>query len=163
MNLNCPSLVVFAFLCASSVCSSPTAYAAPPREACSLLTQAQVSAALGVEVEAAQHVAPTLCQWSAPNQPNSINAKKVTLTLSNQRAWEYAKAPVGNNLTTMPASGICDDAVFTTIKRVTPGLGTTLYVKKGGSYLVVHVYGFPDRAKAMAMEKTLATQACSKL
>lgn len=89
--------------------------------------------------------------------------KKVTLTISNERAWEYAKAPVGNSLTIMPASGICDDAVYTTIKRVTPGLGTTLYLKKGSSYFVVHVYGFPDQAKAMAMEKTLATQACSKL
>jgi hypothetical protein len=77
MNLNYPSLVSSAFLCASSLCSSPTAYAVPPSEPCSLLTQAQVSAALGVEVEAAQHIAPTLCQWSAPNQPNSINGKKL--------------------------------------------------------------------------------------
>jgi hypothetical protein len=156
-------LAVFAFLWTLSSCCSRAAYAVPPSDACSLLTQAQVSTALGVEVEAAQHVAPTLCQWSAPNQPNSINAKKVTLTISNERAWEYAKTPVGSSLTTMPASGICDDAVYTTIKRVTPGLGTTLYVKKGSSYFVVHVYGFPDQAKAMAMEKTLATQACSKL
>jgi hypothetical protein len=163
MNLNYPSLVAFAFLCASSVCCSRAAYAVPPSEPCSLLTQAQVSAALGVEVEAAQHIAPTLCQGSAPNQPNSINGKKVTLTISNERAWEYAKARVGSSLTTMPASGISDDAVHTTIKRVTPGLGTTLYVKKGSSYFVVHVYGFPDQAKATAMEKTLATQACSKL
>ena len=76
MNLNYPSLVAFAFLCASSVCCSRAAYAVPPSEPCSLLTQAQVSAALGVEVEAAQHIAPTLCQWSAPNQPNSIKGEK---------------------------------------------------------------------------------------
>jgi hypothetical protein len=36
-------------------------------------------------------------------------------------------------------------------------------VKKGDSYFVVHVYGFPEQAKAMAMEKTLAIEACSKL
>jgi hypothetical protein len=163
MNLNYPSLVSSAFLCASSLCSSPTAYAVPPSEPCSLLTQAQVSAALGIEVEAAQHIAPTLCQWSAPNQPNSINGKKVVLSISNERAWGYAKTPVVSSVTTMPASGICDDAVYTTIKGVTPGLGTALYLKKGNSYFVIQVYGFPDQAKAMAMEKTLATQACSKL
>jgi len=46
---------------------------------------------------------------------------------------------------------------------VTSGLGTSLYVKKWNSYFVVHVYGFPDQPKAMAMEKALAIQACSKL
>jgi hypothetical protein len=156
-------LAAFAFLCTLSICCSRAAYAAPPSDPCSLLTQAQVSAVIGMSVEAAQHIAPTLCQWSAPNQPNSINGKKVVLSISNERAWGYAKTPVVSSVTTMPASGICDDAVYTTIKRVTPGLGTALYVKKGSSYFVIQVYGFPDQAKAMAMEKTLATQACSKL
>jgi hypothetical protein len=36
-------------------------------------------------------------------------------------------------------------------------------VNKGSSYFTVHVYGFPDQAKAMAMEKTLALNACTKL
>lgn len=156
-------VAAFTFLCTLSICNSRAAYAASPSEPCSLLTQAQVSAALGTNVEAAQHIAPTLCQWSAPNQPNSINGKKVVLTISNERAWGYAKTPVVSSVTTMPASGICDDGVYTTIKGVTPGLGTALYVKKGSSYFVLQVYGFPDQAKAMAMEKTLATQACSKL
>ena len=157
------SVVAFVFLCTLSICSSRAAYAAPPSDPCSLLTQAQVSAALGVSVEAAQYVVPTLCQWTAPNQPNSINGKKVVLTFSNERAWGYAKTPVVSSVKTMPTSGTCDDAVYTTIKGVTPGLGTALYVKKGNSYFVIQVYGFPDENKAMAMEKTLATQACAKL
>jgi hypothetical protein len=156
-------LAAFAFLCTLSICCSRAAYAAPPSDACSLLTQAQVSAALGVDVEAAQHVAPKLCQWSAPNQPNSINAKKVALTISNERAFGYAKTPVVSSVKAMPASGICDDAVYAVTTGVAAGLGTSLYVKKGNSYIVVHVYGFPDQNKAMDMEKTLATQACSKL
>jgi hypothetical protein len=64
---------------------------------------------------------------------------------------------------TIPASGICDDAVYAVSAGVTPGADTSLYVKKGSSYFVVHIYGFPDQAKVMDMQKTLATQACSKL
>jgi hypothetical protein len=154
--------VAVAFLCTLSICSRAT-YAAPASDPCSLLTQAQVSAVLGMSVEAAQRVAPRLCQWSAPNQPNSINAKKVVLTISDERAFGYAKAPVVSSVKTMPASGICADAIYTVTPGVTPGLGTSLYVKKGNSYFVVHVYGFPEQTKAMAMEKTLAIQACSKL
>ena len=56
-----------------------------------------------------------------------------------------------------------DDAVYAVTPGVTAGLGTSLYVKKGNSYFVVHVYGFPEQTKAMGMEKTLAIQACSKL
>ena len=163
MYSNFSILAAFAFLCTFSLCCSPAAYAAPPSDPCSLLTQTQVSAALGVEVEAAQHVATKLCQWSAPNQPNSINAKKVTLIISNERAFGYAKTPVVSSVKAMPASGVCDDAVYAVTSGVAAGFGTSLYVKKGDSYIVVHVYGFPDQAKAMAMEKTLAAQAGSKL
>jgi len=150
-------------LCIVIVSSSRMAYGAPPSDPCSLLTQAQVSAVLGTSVEPAQRIAPRLCQWSVPNQPNSMNAKKVAVTISDERAFGYAKTPVVKSVKTTPASGICDDAVYAFTPGVTPGLGTSLYVKKGDSYFVVHVYGFPEQAKAMAMEKTLAIEACSKL
>ena len=163
MEAKYSSVLAVAFLCSISICSSRGAYAAPGTDPCSLLTQAQVSAALGRTVEAPQHVAPTLCQWSAANQPNSMNAKKVALTISNERAFGYAKTPVVSSVKTMPASGIGDEAVYAVASGVTPGLGTSLHVTKGNTYLVVHVYGFPDQTKAMAMEKTLALQACSKL
>jgi hypothetical protein len=154
-------VATFAFLCTLSIFSSREAYAAPPSDPCSLLTKAQVSAVLVMDVEAAQHVAPTLCQWSAPNQPNSINAKKVVLTISNERAFGYAKTPVVSSVKTLPASGICDDAVYAVTTGVAAGLGTSLNVKKDNSYIVVH--GFSDQTKAMDMEKTLVTQVCLKL
>ena len=153
----------FFFCCALSFCSSRPAYAAPGNDPCSLLAQSQVSAVLGVNVEQAQRVAPRICQWSAPNQPNSINAKKVALNISDERAFGYAKVPVVSSVKTMPASHICDDAVYTVTPGVTPGLGTSLFVKKGNSYFILHVYGFPEQTKVMDMEKTLAIQACSKL
>jgi len=163
MDSRCSLIAAAVFLCTLSLCSSRAAYAAPASDPCSLLTQQQVGAVLGTDVEAANRSAPKLCEWSAPNQPNSINAKKVALTISNERAFGYAKTPLVSSVKTMPASGICDDAVYAGISGVTAGLGTSLYVKKGSSYFVVHVYGFPEQTKTMAMEKTLAIQACSKL
>src|SRR5579864_8972260 len=94
------------------LCCPPDAYALPPIDACSLLTQEQVSAALGVNVDAAKRLAPTMCGWSAPNQPNSVNAKKVALLISNPRAFAFAKTPPVSSEKAAPAKGVCDDAVY---------------------------------------------------
>jgi len=163
MHSKCRFWGAIFFFCMLSFCTSPAANAAQGSDPCSLLTQRQVSTVFGVNVEAAQRVAPRLCQWSAPNQPNSINAKKVALTITDERAFGYAKVPVVSSVKTMPGPGICDDAVYTIPPGLTPGLGTSLYVKKANSYFVVHVFGFPEQTKVMEMEKTLAVEACSKL
>jgi hypothetical protein len=139
-------------------CTSRAAYAAPATtDPCNLLTQAQVSAALGGDVGAGQHFAKTVCQWSAPGPPTP-NAKKLMLTLQDPRAFAYAKMPVGHGVTKTPVSGVGDDAVSGT----TPGLGTVLTVKKGSVVFVVHVFGFPTD-QAEAKEKTLALQILSRL
>ena len=163
MDRKCLSSAAVTFLCALAACCSTSAYAAPASDACSLLSQSQVSAALGTNVEAAQRIAPRLCQWSTPNQPNSMNGKKVALTISEERAFGYAKNPIVSSAKTMPASGICDDAVYSIASGVAAGPGTSLYVRKGNSYFVVHVYGVPEQTKVMAIEKALAVQSCSKL
>src|SRR5262249_3027840 len=111
------------------ICTS-TAYAAMPSDPCSLLTPAQVSAALGTTVGAGVAVGSALCQWIAPNQPNSMNAKKVTLRLQNAQQFAYAKTLVGGGITKTPASGIGDEAVYGTSPGTTPGLATTLAVRK---------------------------------
>jgi len=151
--------VFFLALC----CSAPAYAVPPPTDPCSLLTQAQVSAVLGTNVDPAKRLTPTMCGWSAPNQPNSTNAKKVALLISNERAFGFAKTPVVDSESAAPASGICDDAAYSFPKGNKSGSAIALYVKKGSSYFTVHVYGFPDQAKAMAMEKVLALDACSKL
>jgi hypothetical protein len=153
------SLVFAVFLI---ICTS-TAYAATPSDPCSLLTPAQVSAALGTTVSAGEHIASKLCQWSAPNQPNSMNGKKVTLTLQNAQQFSYAKMPVGHGITKTPVNGIGDEAVSGTSPGTTPGLATTLAVRKGDSAFTVHVYGVPDEAKVEAAEKTLALEVLSKM
>jgi hypothetical protein len=97
-------------------------------------------------------------------QPAELDqCEKVAITISDERAFGYAKTPVVSTVKTVPASGICDDAVYAVTPGGAPGLSTSLYVKKGSSYFVVHVYGFPEQPKAMAAEKMLAIQACSKL
>jgi hypothetical protein len=150
------ALVIAAFCILT--CTSRASYAtAATTDPCTLLTQAQVSAALGVDVAPGQHVAKTACQWSAPG-PSAPNAKKLTLTLQDQRAFAYAKMPVGHGVTKTPVSGIGDDAVSGT----TPGLGTVLTVKKGSVAFVVHVFGFPTD-ETESKEKALAIQILSKL
>ncbi len=146
------------------LCSAQPAFArGPAKNPCSLLTQAQVSAVLGTNVEPAKQVTTTMCEWSAPNQPNSLKAKKVALVMSNANAFGFAKTPLVSSEKAEPANGVCDDAVYSFPAGTNSGLATTLYVKKGDAYFVVHLGGFPDQAKAKAVEKTLALDACSKL
>ena len=152
--------LVFRALCVLAACGSYASYGAPASDPCSLLTPAQVSAVLGVDVEAGHRIAAKACEWSAPGQPTP-NAKKVTVNVQDARAFEYAKMPVGHGITKTPASGIGDDAVYST----TPSLGPVLTVKKAGVAFVVHVYGFPldqiDEIKNK--EKTLALEILGRL
>jgi len=143
--------------------TSRPAYCAPPSDPCSLLTQGQVSSVLGVQVGEGQRVATKLCEWSVPGAPG-LNVKKVTVTLQDAQSFAYAKMPVGHGITKITVSGIGDEAIYGT----TPRFATTLTVKKGGFFFVVHVWGFPlDQTKAIddvqAKEKTLALQILSKL
>ena len=105
----------------------------------------------------------TLCEWSVPGQA-APGSKKVTVTIQDPRAFEYAKMPVGGGITKTPAGGLGDEAVYGT----TPKFAAVLTVKKGDIVFVVHVYGFPiDPGKPLeevqAKEKTLALEILSKL
>jgi hypothetical protein len=143
---------------------SPSACATPPNDPCSLLTQSQVSTVLGVQVGEGRRVAPKLCEWAIPGESPSLSQKKVTVTLVSEQGFAAAKMPVGSGITKVPATGIGDDAVFGT----TPKFATTLTIKKGDFYFVVHVFGFSlDQPKAIdevqAKEKTLALLILPKL
>ena len=151
-------------LCLFAACDSRAAYGAPPSDPCSLLTPAQVSAVLGVQVGPGKRLATTLCDWRAAAQPG-MKAKSVMITLLNAGGFAATKTQLNvQGITKVPVSGIGDEAVYGT----TSGLGSTLSVKKGDFYFVVHVNGFPfDKAKGAdeteAKEKTLAQQILSKL
>jgi hypothetical protein len=137
--------------------ATPSTTAAPSGDACSLLTQANVSAVLGVSVGPGSHVTPTFlttCTWAQPGSP-TIGNKNVVLSLKSADAFDMGRKLVKSPTT--PVRGIGDDAYYTEY-----GKRPNLSVKKGNVAFNVAVYGdFPvDQVKAM--EKTLALQILSK-
>ena len=66
MKSNYSRYFIIACICVSASLGSKTA-AAQAAAPCSLLTSAQVTAAVGVSVGAAQPIANTGCSWSAPH------------------------------------------------------------------------------------------------
>ncbi|HET7750899.1 MAG TPA: hypothetical protein VFK81_16040 [Terriglobales bacterium] len=151
----------------------PAVGAAAPNDACSLLTQAQVSTAVGATVGTGTHVTPSYlktCTWSVPGAPTK-GVKSVTLSLqpgnsfaSAKMFMEQAKAMAKSEkgaaqFSNASVSGIGDDAFYTSM-----GAGYTgLLVKKGDVVFKVAMYGDLPTEKKKAIEKTLALQALSKL
>jgi hypothetical protein len=109
--------------------------AADGSDACSLLTQARVSALLGVSVGAGAPLVPKtalLCGWAQPGDTNH-SGKRVVLDvfgamgrLTPVDRFNNGKTPV-KSITKTPVTGIGDDAYYVT----TPAMGTGLNVKKG--------------------------------
>ncbi|MBV9608465.1 MAG: hypothetical protein JO187_02815 [Acidobacteria bacterium] len=135
-------------------------------DACSLLTPAQVSAVLGVQVGPGERLVPSntsMCGWSEPGH-KGLSDKKVVLSLYTQLGtrtpmdrFNTAKTPV-QGVTKDPVSGIGDEAFYSTAS----GLGTTLVVRKGNTPFHVAVHGFPVE-QVKEKEKTLAGEILSKL
>jgi len=144
---------VTAFICLSAALGSRTAAAQSAAAPCSLLTSAQVTAAVGVPVGAAQPIANTGCSWTAPHMI-------VTLSLWDGSKWDRMKTPVpGMNRT--PLAGLGDDAFYTTMGPADKQIAT-LSVKKGSTAYLIKVYG-PNATDQMSMEKTLAGNVLAKL
>jgi hypothetical protein len=136
--------------------TAPSATAAPADDACSLLTQAQVSAALGASVGAGSYVSPTFkktCTWTVTG-----GAGYVTLMLEGLDAYKAGKVALTKTIVVTLVSGIGDDAYYLAV-----GKNVGLIVKKGNVAFKVAVYGGAPIDKKEAMEKTLASQAVSKL
>jgi hypothetical protein len=135
-------------------------------DACSLLTQAQVSAVLGVQVEPGEHIVPNntaMCGWSQAGH-HGPSDKKVVLTLYTQMGtrtpvdrFNTAKTPI-QGVTKTPVSGIGDEAFYSTAS----GLGTALVVRKGNTPFHVDVNGLSVE-QVKEKEKTLAGEILSKL
>jgi hypothetical protein len=138
----------FFFMATSSM---HVAQAAPPTDACALVTPAQVSAVLGVTVGPGEHIAPSstiLCGFGSPNAQ-----KRVVTEIITEAAFMNEKTPL-KGISKESAPGIGDEAHYIT----TPGFGTGLSVRKGSFAFKVRVYGFPlDQIKVK--EKALALNA----
>jgi hypothetical protein len=146
------ALIAAAALLPAARASAASVAALASPDACTVLTSAQVSAVLGVRVEAGQHLVPgahSSCGWAAPGDP-SLGAKRLVLTLMSARAFETGKTPI-RSATKVVAQAVGDEAYYIT----TPPFGTALSVKQGGSYFQVRISGFPD-AQSAHLEKAVA-------
>ena len=157
LSKNSCALVMASFIVCTAV--APSAIAAQPDDACSLLTRAQVSAALGVSVDAGTYVTPTFkrtCTWNATVNGGGI----VTLKLASLGEYEGGKKlpSYGPSASTTSISGLGDDAYYL---ETGPLVG--LIVKKGNVAFKVAVYAKIPLEKQQSVEKSLAKQVVSRL
>jgi hypothetical protein len=131
-------------------------------DACGMLTQAQVSAALGIPVDAGVRpiaADPRVCNWRESNKPNGPG-RNVMLTFISAKQFD--------NLKQLPlstaASGVGDEAIVTRAMR----MPTILTVKAGTHYFRILVRS--DLAataevdeRNQSIEKSLGAKIVSKL
>jgi hypothetical protein len=139
----------------------PAVAIAASGEACTLLTDAQVTAALGVTVGPGTSIGlPTSCQWSGKGKIATLTANN---TIAGKTALERFDTGKNSNLpgiTVEPVSGIGDDAYYVFYSG-TNRAGLGLVVKKGKNAFEVRVYGF-DLEQAKPVAKTLAQTVAGK-
>jgi hypothetical protein len=114
--------------------------AAPGGDACKLLAEKEVSAALGVEVDTGTVQLPghpEFCIWREHGQSKAL-ARNVQVSLLTQQQFEIGKTPLPN-IPKTAEPGIGDEAYFTK----TPGIGYILSFKKGSTYFRVQARPIP--------------------
>jgi hypothetical protein len=154
--------LVAAFLMFSPA-TVPTVYAAPPEDACSLLTQREVSDALGVSVGAGSHVTPEYlktCTWATPDNPPARGKHEyVTLLIQGVDAFAGGKMMMGQKgVAVTSVIGLGDDAYYLGV-----GGNVGLIVKKGDVAFKVALYADIPVERKEAIEKTLALQVLPRL
>ena len=145
---------------AGMVVLASTAIAAPPTDACGLLTPAQASAALGGTVGAGKSVESTACQWAQQGRPGDVLLKLDVNLVTPERYARLKSVTVG---TVTPAAGLGDDAYYSTLQQGRTTL-TTLNVRKGNTAVVIRVSGGAKPAEDyQAKEKAVAQVIVPKL
>ncbi len=123
-------------------------------DACSLLTQAQVSAAVGAQVGAGTYVTPSFkatCTWT-------VTGKIITLMTEDTNTFQTGKKPISPAMQIVPASGIGDDAYY-----VVTGTFVSLFTQKGNTAFKTSVYSKLPIATLESMESILAKQVAAEL
>ncbi|HEY3933463.1 MAG TPA: hypothetical protein VGL65_02505 [Gemmatimonadales bacterium] len=128
---------------------SPTAFAP---DACTLLTDADVTTALEVTTLPGKHVPPSStlgCMWAS--DANLGAARRVTLSYSSVTAFDNAKSHPNTFFTVVPVSGVGDDAFYEVFKSDSPYLvvkqGTTVFTVRVLNGLKLKAFGL-DQEKA---------------
>jgi hypothetical protein len=130
---------------------SSTASSFAADEACALLTQTQVSAALEVPVDAGTPIGrPSACQWTGKGRFATLTITQPLAGKSPVDRFNAGKASTLPGITTEPVTGVGDEAYYVYFSNTTrAGLG--LVVRKGSSAFEIRVYGFDvDKAKPVA-------------
>ena len=126
-------------------------------DACLLLTQKQVSDALGAQVDSGKPLVPSnpaICVWTAPGEARKGD-KRLTLSLYMQQG---SRSPMDRfNTAKTPVSGIGDEAFYSTAGGI-----SGLVVRKGNTPFHVEVRGFSAN-EVKQKEKTLAEEVLAKL
>ena len=150
---------VIAALIVSAVATGSADAAPPPSDACSLLTTAQVSAALGVPVGSGTYITPTFkktCTWTAATSGGGT----VTLNLQSLDQYEGGRklASYGKSVSSTSIAGVGDDAYYSGTDKL-----ISLVVKKGSVAFKVAVYAHLPLDEQRAVEKALALQVAALL
>ena len=145
-----PQSVAFLLLTAGAIPS----FAASATDACSVLTAAQVSSALGSTVAAGSYDAPGFtktCTWTIPT------GGAVTLQLQTVDFFNAGKGTLAS-MERSSSSGVGDESYY-----LGAGSMSGLAVRKGNAAFRIHVYSSKVTAEQVkTIEKTLAQQALSK-
>jgi hypothetical protein len=136
--------------------------AAIPTVACELITQARVSAALGVTVGAGTPIArPGACQWFGKGRFATLTLTQPLAGKTPLEQFNAGKTSKRIGITVEPVSGVGDDAFYVYYATTSPTAPVGIVVRKGDSTFEVRVYGFPlEEGKTVG--KSLAQDAAGK-
>jgi hypothetical protein len=131
---------------------TPRSFAAG--EACTLITQTQISAALEVPVGAGTPIgSPSTCQWTGKGRFATLTITQPLAGKSAVDRFNAGKTSTLPGIIKEPVSGVGDEAFYIYFGNTTRAMG--LVVKKGSSAFEIRVYGF-DVDKAKSVAKTLS-------
>ena len=117
---------------------SPVRGGSAPSDACGLLTKGEIDAAMGVPMGDPKAITAKACQWRQPVKAGAPGAI-VDVTILDARRYSMGKAIAGSpKFKVIPVNALGDEAYYS---ESTDGKQTDLRVKKGGSYVAIHVWG----------------------
>ncbi len=136
----------------SFAANRPVAARAPADpDACALLTEEQVNAAIETKTLPGKHLVPTStkeCIWSEDAKPNTDH-RRVTLTINTLTSFNLGKSTKGPK--TEPVSGVGDEAYYIIFSGDAP----MLVVRKGDSAFTVRILN-GSKAKALSLDEEKA-------
>lgn len=150
------------WIIAATLLLVPPAAALAAGDACTLITDAQVSSTLGAPTDPGARIGnlATSCQWIGKGKYATLTANNTIAGKTALERFEPGKRGLPG-ITVEPVSGVGDDAYYVYFSG-TSRAGLGLVVKKGNSAFEVRVYGFEiDKGKPVA--KALAQIIAGKL